>query len=122
MCAGTSGLPKQQKPPQKPGDFRSGFVPGGHVMASNFHVVSKRSRKGLVLDLSGDFDATSAYELIHVLKKSSEDSSNVFIQTYGLKKIYPIGLEVFRKSLRIGAVPAKIVFVDNKKLGDVLVN
>lgn len=80
-------------------------------MASNFQVFCDTNDTGTVLKLFGDFDATSAYELIEILKKRSNGSSKVFIQTDGLKNIYPFGLHIFHKSLRIiNGRAGKIVF------------
>lgn len=87
-------------------------------MASNFHVSCDSNDTGTVLKLFGDFDATSAYELIDILKKRSEDSSKVLIQTDGLKNIYPFGLHIFQKSMKImNGRAGKIVFTGNKAGG-----
>lgn len=74
-------------------------------MASNFQISYNKQSTGVVLKLFGDFDATSAYELIDALKKRPGDTSRIFIQTEGLKNIYPFGLDIFRKSLRIMECP-----------------
>jgi anti-anti-sigma regulatory factor len=36
-------------------------------MASNFEIVIEKKSDGVVLKLQGDFDATSAYELIYAI-------------------------------------------------------
>jgi hypothetical protein len=54
-------------------------------MASNFEIGLNRSEDLIVMNLEGDFDATSAYELIYA------------IYTNGLKSIYPAGIDVFRR-------------------------
>jgi stage II sporulation protein AA (anti-sigma F factor antagonist) len=87
-------------------------------MASNFQVFCDKNETGMLLKLFGDFDATSAYELIDILKKRSDGSSKVFIHTDGLKNIYPFGLHIFHKSLRImNGQSARIVFTGNKASG-----
>ena len=42
-------------------------------MASNFGITIDRNSDGFGLKLAGDFDATSAYELIYAIKKLPED-------------------------------------------------
>ncbi|RPI79543.1 MAG: hypothetical protein EHM45_02475 [Desulfobacteraceae bacterium] len=66
-------------------------------MASNFRIEARRNRDHLHLKLRGDFDGTSAYELIYKLEKHLKDSpSKVTIHTWGLRKIYAFGLAVFQ--------------------------
>ena len=65
-------------------------------MALNFRVcVKKISNQCMTLQLFGDFDASSACELIDLLDKSVKKSSNVAIDTDGLRTINAFGLEVF---------------------------
>lgn len=65
-------------------------------MALNFRVcVKKISNRSMELQLFGDFDASSACELIDVLDKSVKKSCNVAIDTDRLRTINAFGLEVF---------------------------
>lgn len=68
-------------------------------MASNFKIFIQRTNGQLQLNLVGDFDATSAYELLDVLAQNLENINRVYIQTDNLKKIYPFGWEVFQNNL-----------------------
>ena len=68
-------------------------------MASNFHMFSYETRDSLHLKLEGDFDGTSAYELLETLKKHGSGFYQIFIDTNDLKTIYPFGREVFQKKL-----------------------
>ena len=72
-------------------------------MANNFYVVTeKKSNRTLSIRLSGDFDGSSACELINVLKNSEKTHDNVAIDTNGLRNIYNFGLNVFRPHLANG--------------------
>ena len=51
--------------------------------------MSHRNDDSLHLKLIGDFDVTSASEILRVLKKNSRGTSNVFIHTSCLKGIHP---------------------------------
>ena len=66
-------------------------------MAKNFRV-SKRQRNKSAMDikLSGDFDASSAYELLNVLSANSGKAVTIAIDTSGLKSVSPFGLDLFR--------------------------
>ena len=65
-------------------------------MALNFRVCVKEiSKQCMALQLFGDFDASSACELINVLEKSVKKSSKVAIDTDGLRTINAFGLDVF---------------------------
>jgi stage II sporulation protein AA (anti-sigma F factor antagonist) len=84
-------------------------------MASNFEVSVDKKSKGFALKLVGDFDATSAYELIYAIKKLPEDILKIFIHTDGLKDISPFGLEVFHRNMSpLDGLSRKLVFTGNK--------
>ena len=69
-------------------------------MASNFQIYSFKTRDSLHLKLAGDFDGTSAYELINALTEHSMGFYEIFIDTNDLKIIHPFGRDVFQKNLR----------------------
>ena len=61
-------------------------------MASNFRVSAKEmDKQSLTLQLFGDFDASSACELIHILTEVVESNDKVAIDTDGLKVINVFG-------------------------------
>lgn len=67
----------------------------GGCMAKNFRIRSKgKSHRKLDLALFGDFDASSACELIQVLDKSANQATKVAIDTDGLRTINTFGLAV----------------------------
>jgi hypothetical protein len=55
-------------------------------MASNFGITVDKNSGGPGLKSAGDFDGTSAYELIYAIKKLPEDTLNIYVCTNGLKK------------------------------------
>jgi anti-anti-sigma regulatory factor len=69
-------------------------------MASNFEIGLNRSADLVVMNLEGDFDATSAYELVYAIKKLPEETAEVSIYTNGLKSIYAAGIDVFRRLMQ----------------------
>jgi hypothetical protein len=68
-------------------------------MASNFQIYSVKTRDSLHLKLAGDFDGSSAYELINTLIEHGKDFYEIFIDTNDLKTIHPFGKDVFQKNL-----------------------
>jgi hypothetical protein len=68
-------------------------------MASNLEIFTQRSKGQLELNLVGDFDGTSAFELLDVMAQNLENINRICINTDNLKKIYPFGLEVFQNNL-----------------------
>ncbi len=69
-------------------------------MANNFYVLTERKRnRSLSIRLSGDFDGSSACELINVLKANEAKHDNVAIDTNGLRTVYNFGLNVLRPHL-----------------------
>ena len=70
-------------------------------MASNFQVSFKQSRERLNLSWCGDFDGSSAFEIINTLSEHGQNFNQVFIDTEYLDTIYPFGKHVFLKNFRI---------------------
>jgi hypothetical protein len=83
-------------------------------MASNFGITVEKNSDGSGLRLAGDFDGTSAYELIYATKKLPEGTLKINVCTDGLKTINPFGLDIFHKFMRsLNGQSAKIVFTGN---------
>ena len=68
-------------------------------MAINFKISIRRDNDCLHLKLNGHFDGSSAYELIHLIKKLCRSSCKVYIDTGRLKQIYPFGRSTFQSNL-----------------------
>jgi hypothetical protein len=83
----------------------------GIIMAANFRISVQRSSHSLLLNVMGDFDGTSACELLNILKESSDGVARVFVNTTGLKDIYPFGQDTFHNSLYLlKDLPIRLVF------------
>jgi len=70
-------------------------------MANNFKFLSNRIRDSIRLKLYGDFDGSSAFELINILKNYRNGSHKIFIDTNNLNTIHRFGKDVFKRNLRI---------------------
>lgn len=68
-------------------------------MAENFRVVVHRNSDSLHLRLEGNFDGSSAQQVLHILGQNGFGAKRVFIHTNGLKEIEPFGIAVFQKNL-----------------------
>ena len=66
-------------------------------MAKNFKIFLHKTQDSLHMKLMGDFDGSSAAELIHVLKNNQRPYYQVFINTRELSAIHPFGMDVFQK-------------------------
>ena len=67
-------------------------------MAHNFKIFTHQTTDNLNINLLGDFDGSSAFELINLLKDNLNGAKRIFIDTNNLKKIYPFGREVFNRN------------------------
>ena len=65
-------------------------------MASNFRIVTHRNSDTLHLKLMGDFDGTSAFELLDALKRNCIGASRAIIHTSSLTGVHPFGKDVFQ--------------------------
>ena len=68
-------------------------------MACNFKIIVHKNNDNLHLKLAGDFDGSSALQLINSLKSRKNRASRVFIHTSSLTDINPFGKNVFENGL-----------------------
>jgi stage II sporulation protein AA (anti-sigma F factor antagonist) len=87
-------------------------------MAKNFRVLSGEKNNRLVrIQLQGDFDGTSAHELVNILHYYLASYPKVAIDTEGLKTINAFGLDVFLMRIKLlRRHHARIVFTGRHKL------
>lgn len=71
-------------------------------MAKNFRISTHRSSDSLHVRLIGDFDTSSAKELLDLLYKSCQGATKVFIHTSFMERIHPFAQKTFQK--RIGSL------------------
>ena len=79
-------------------------------MASNFRILFHRNSDNLHLKLMGDFDGSSAHQLINILKEQNGNVSKIFIHTCNLSSMDPFGLEVFQKSSSVNKLSDRLTF------------
>ena len=70
-------------------------------MASNFSIRKRRRKNELELELCGDFDGSSAFELHQYLSTALAREQRITIDTDGLSRLLAFGCEVFRKQCGI---------------------
>ena len=66
----------------------------GYQMSCKFRISAQRNNENLHLRLEGDFDGSSAHQLINYIKRNIHKRSRVVINTSSLKHIYPFGTNV----------------------------
>jgi anti-anti-sigma regulatory factor len=72
---------------------------GGVRVARNFRICVFRNDNYIRLQLAGDFDASSAFELINFLKEKCDGVALIFVDTTELSHIYDFGKSVFENNL-----------------------
>ena len=83
-------------------------------MANNFKFRSNRIKDRIDLKLYGDFDGSSACELINVLKNPRNGSYQIFIDTNDLNNIHPFGMNVFKKNLSVLDININNIIITGK--------
>jgi anti-anti-sigma regulatory factor len=85
-------------------------------MAMNFRIFQLKGRNSIHLTLNGDFDGTSAHELINMLKSYGSEVNQVFINTNGLTSVHPFGQVVIYRNLSIlQSSRRNLVFIGNHR-------
>ncbi len=70
-------------------------------MAMNFRIFQFKNMNSVHITLNGEFDGTSAHELINALESCDPDVHQVFINTNGLTSIDPFGQAVLYRNLPV---------------------
>ena len=83
-------------------------------MANNFKFLSNRIRDRIRLKLYGDFDGSSACELLNILKNYKHGSYQIFIDTNNLSTIHPFGINIFKKNLGVAAINTNNINITGK--------
>ena len=83
-------------------------------MAQNFKCLSNCLRDRIHLKLYGDFDGSSACELINILKNNKNGSHKIFIDTNNLNKIHPFGMDVLKKNLGVLDINLNKIIITGK--------
>ena len=83
-------------------------------MASNFRILTHQNNGDLHLKLKGDFDGSSAFELINALKAHNGRAGKIVIDTSGLAKIYPFGMDVFQRNCTLIRKPSHALCITGK--------
>jgi hypothetical protein len=68
-------------------------------MANNFHMFTHKTTETLHIKLTGDFDGSSASELVNALVNNQNRYYQVFINTTELNNIHSFGREVLQHGL-----------------------
>ena len=68
-------------------------------MASNFQLLSYRNKDSLHLQLYGDFDGNSAYELINTLKKNGKEFIQILLIPMISTNYTPLELMYFKTTM-----------------------
>jgi hypothetical protein len=79
-------------------------------MNNKFHIEFKRSNGNLHVLPQGDFDGTSAWELLNFLHSQYTGEGNVFVDTSRLRLIHPFGCSTFKCRLNRNRLPAHRLF------------
>ena len=89
-------------------------------MANNFHMFTHKTTETLHVKLTGDFDGSSASELINTLSDNQNRYYQIFINTTELNNIHPFGQDVLQSRLsEFNDQGSGVIFI-GKNLGQVL--
>ena len=88
-------------------------------MVSNFKIRTHQNNGYIHLNLSGDFDGTSAYQLIDAIKKVKGTAETIIIHTDRLVGIHPFGLHLFQHECGLANLSHSLIFTGD--IGNLMV-
>ena len=68
-------------------------------MAQNFNIFTHKTTDSLHLKLVGEFDGSSASELVNVIENNQDKYYQIFIDTSELNAIHSFGQKVFQSRI-----------------------
>jgi len=81
-------------------------------MASNFTIRFRRKNSELHINLKGDFYGSSAHMLLNALRKNCDTGDKTYVDTSGLTRVSPFGLDVLKSNLiDLKGKSANIIFI-----------
>ena len=84
---------------------------GVEIMTCDFRILLHQNSDRVHFKLMGDFDGSSAHELLNTIKTYSTNTDKVFIHTDGIKHVHPIGKAVFHKNFNeVNKPDVKFIF------------
>jgi hypothetical protein len=84
-------------------------------MSMNFQIKYKRQNGDLHVNPVGDFDGSSAWELIHLLDEKYDGHGEVHIDTNRLRSVCPFGCNTFQCQFYLSRVPAQRLLLTGEK-------
>ena len=64
-------------------------------MGSRFTFRFRRKEGGVIIQLKGDLDGSTAHVLADALRRNCSDGQSITVDTTGLRSVHPFGKEVF---------------------------
>ena len=86
-------------------------------MSSTFHIDFKKNNGNLHVRPEGDFDGTSAWELLNFLYDHYNGQGSVYIDTSRLRQVYPFGCSTFKCRLKLQQLPVGRPFFQREERG-----
>jgi hypothetical protein len=86
-------------------------------MSTNFNISVKKQHHNLHVEIQGDFDGNSAWELVNLLHEKYDGSGDVVIDGRNLGEICPFGCGTFQCRLNRLAMPAERLVFQGEKAG-----
>ncbi len=88
-------------------------------MSKNFQVEFEKNNGDLHVRPSGDFDGSSAWELVNLLHEQYDGHGQVYIDTDNLTVLCPFGCSTFHCRLNRRLLPAERIFFKGNKGVDI---
>ncbi len=84
-------------------------------MSIHFQVTFRKNNGNLHVSPKGDFDGSSAWELVNLLQEQYEGTGRVFINTKNLRKVCSFGCRTFKCNIHLSRVPVNQLFFKGEK-------
>ncbi|QTA86985.1 hypothetical protein [Desulfonema magnum] len=84
-------------------------------MSANFKIKSHHVNGSLHIELSGDFDGSSAWELANTIMLKNKGTREVIVNAEKIGEVFPFGSAVFESLINTNIIPADKITFENEK-------
>jgi hypothetical protein len=86
-------------------------------MSANFKITTYKNNNELNIDLAGDFDGNSAWELIHAITRHDPGEGDIIIHTNKLGRVIPFGQAMFDTLIGTNRIARRRICFKGEKCG-----
>lgn len=88
-------------------------------MSMSFSIMTRRKNGNLHIDISGEFDGTSAWELVNAINDNYAGAGRIVINTDKVSRVAPFGVAIFIGQFPYMNLPGNVLAFEGVKAKEI---